>query len=194
MPTRKEQKENRRNEILMAALDLFIRKGFAGTRISDIAKAANMSTGLLFHYFESKEKLYEALIEYGASGPQRMMQLKSEDPITFFRTIVESIFGFIRENPFSAKLFILMVQATSQEPVTERIEQLVSGISNIQDTVPIIKRGQQLGQIRQGDPAALAMLFWGSIQGVAQASAQLQNVPMPNPEWLVDILQERKND
>ena len=43
MPTREEQKEARRYEILMVALDLFIKKGFGGTRIVDIAKAAGMS-------------------------------------------------------------------------------------------------------------------------------------------------------
>ncbi len=188
MGIREEQKEARRDEILMTALNLFIRKGYAGTRISDIAKAANMSTGLLFHYFESKEKLYEALIEYGAYGPQSVMETESVDPISFFQTVAESIFEFIKATPFTAKLFVLMTQAAYQDPVTERIGQLLSGITNVQDSVKIIERGQELGQIRQGDPVALSMLYWGAIQGVAQASAQYDDVVMPDAEWLVDML------
>ena len=52
--TRKEQKEERRKAILMTALTLFVENGYHETRISDIAQAVPMSTGLLFHYFESK--------------------------------------------------------------------------------------------------------------------------------------------
>ena len=58
MKTRKEHKEKRRQEIICAALELFVSKGYAATKVTDIAERVNMSTGLLFHYFESKEKLY----------------------------------------------------------------------------------------------------------------------------------------
>ena len=51
MDTRKEKKERSRQEILYAALELFVTKGYAATKITDIAKSANMSRGLMFHYF-----------------------------------------------------------------------------------------------------------------------------------------------
>ena len=54
MVSRQEQRERRREEILRAALRLFVRKGYAGTKVGDIAEAVGMSTGLMFHYFESK--------------------------------------------------------------------------------------------------------------------------------------------
>ena len=53
--TRKEQKEERRNSILMTALTLFVERGYYDTKIADIAAAVPMSTGLMFHYFSSKE-------------------------------------------------------------------------------------------------------------------------------------------
>jgi AcrR family transcriptional regulator len=68
LETRKEQKEKRRQEILCAALELFVSRGYAATKITDIAAQANMSTGLMFHYFESKEKLYEELIRMGVEA------------------------------------------------------------------------------------------------------------------------------
>lgn len=190
MPTREEQKEARRQEILMAALDLFIKKGFGGTRITDIAKAVNMSTGLLFHYFDSKEKLYEALIEMGISGPQAMMTMDSTDPLVFFQTVAETIFYYLKLNPFSAKMFVLMMQVTYQEPATEKIAQMAPQITNIQDTVKIIEKGQQLGQIKEGDPLALSMAFWGAIQGVAQTCAMADGLPVPEAKWVVDILRK----
>lgn len=190
MPTREEQKEARRQEILMAALDLFIKKGFGGTRITDIAKAVNMSTGLLFHYFDSKEKLYEALIEMGISGPQAMMTMDSTDPLVFFQTVAETIFYYLKLNPFSAKMFVLMMQVTYQEPATEKIAQMAPQITNIQHTVKIIEKGQQLGQIKEGDPLALSMAFWGAIQGVAQTCAMADGLPVPEAKWVVDILRK----
>ena len=55
METRKEQKERRRQEIIYAALELFVSKGYAATKVTDIAKRLIMSTGLLFHYFAGFE-------------------------------------------------------------------------------------------------------------------------------------------
>lgn len=192
MPTREEQKEQRENEILMAALDLFIKKGYGGTKIADIAKAANMSVGLLFHYFESKEKLYEVLIEMGIMGPKSMMLLDHSNPIAFFQTVTEYVFGFIRENYFSAKIFVLMIQVGNQEPISEKIAQMIPEITNVRDSVEIIKKGQEMGQIRDGDPLALSALFWGAIQGVAQGYAMDSTVPLPEAEWLVDLLRRKE--
>ena len=66
--TRKEQKEERKQTILMTALRLFVERGYYDTKITDIAEAVPMSTGLLFHYFESKEELYTELVRMGAQA------------------------------------------------------------------------------------------------------------------------------
>ena len=66
--TRKEQKEERRQAILMTALTLFVERGYYDTKITDIAEAVPMSTGLLFHYFESKEVLFTELVKMGAQA------------------------------------------------------------------------------------------------------------------------------
>ncbi|MFR8010088.1 MAG: helix-turn-helix domain-containing protein, partial [Gordonibacter urolithinfaciens] len=85
MVSRQEQRERRREEILRAALRLFVRKGYAGTKVGDIAEAVGMSTGLMFHYFESKEALYEELIGLGVGGPMAMMDGGAGgDAIAFF--------------------------------------------------------------------------------------------------------------
>ena len=61
--TREEQKTQRRQLIITKALELFVKKGYSETKIGDIAKASNMSVGLMFHYFESKEQLYAELVK-----------------------------------------------------------------------------------------------------------------------------------
>ena len=91
METRKEQKERRRWQILRAALDLFVRRGYAETTIGQIAEAASMSTGLMFHYFSSKEDLYLALVAIGVEGtkaPQAAGKIHTDIERGFIRAEV----------------------------------------------------------------------------------------------------------
>src|SRR6266436_6944594 len=50
-------RDTRREEIITAARDLFSRKGFHGTSMPDIARAAGISTGLIYYIFPSKEDI-----------------------------------------------------------------------------------------------------------------------------------------
>src|SRR5215216_2785066 len=56
---RRQQAEERREQILDAALRIFSEKGFAGASIRDIAREVGVTEGLLYHYFESKEQLLD---------------------------------------------------------------------------------------------------------------------------------------
>ena len=49
-------KDERREQILSAALRTFAKKGFSATKISDIVAKGDMSHGLIYHYFKSKKK------------------------------------------------------------------------------------------------------------------------------------------
>ncbi|MEM7612773.1 MAG: TetR/AcrR family transcriptional regulator [Pseudomonadota bacterium] len=57
------RKADRPEEILNAALDVFVRDGYDASRLADIAAEAGVSKGLLYHYFDSKEALFRAVVE-----------------------------------------------------------------------------------------------------------------------------------
>ena len=59
----KRRKEDRPEEILNAALELFTEKGFAATRMDDVASSAGISKGTLYNYFESKESIFHAVVQ-----------------------------------------------------------------------------------------------------------------------------------
>ena len=61
-PKFRRRAEARPDEVLDAALDLFIEKGFAATRVEDIAKRAGLSKGAVYLYFPSKEKILEGIV------------------------------------------------------------------------------------------------------------------------------------
>ena len=59
---RERRKQDRPGELLLAALDLFVEKGFAATRVEEVALRAGVSKGTLFLYFPSKEDLFKAVV------------------------------------------------------------------------------------------------------------------------------------
>lgn len=65
---RERRKGARPGELLDAALDLFVEKGFAATRSEEVAVRAGVSKGTLFLYFPSKEELFKAVIRENLSG------------------------------------------------------------------------------------------------------------------------------
>lgn len=192
MGIRDEQKEKRRREILDAALDLFIRQGYAATKVSDIAQRVGMSVGLLFHYFASKEALYEELIRIGLSGPQKVMGLPEDDPLQFFETVVDTIFGFLRSQPFVAKMFVLMSQAMLNEAAPQGVKNMLRGFDIYTPTVRRIRQGQENGTIREGDPGALAVAYWCAIQGIAEELAAIPEMPCPESSWIIDIIRRHE--
>lgn len=65
---RERRKEARPGELLAAALDLFVEKGYAATRSEEVAVRAGVSKGTLFLYFPSKEELFKAVVIENLSG------------------------------------------------------------------------------------------------------------------------------
>lgn len=65
---RERRKEARPGELLAAALDLFVEKGFAATRSEEVAARAGVSKGTLFLYFPSKEELFKAVVMENLGG------------------------------------------------------------------------------------------------------------------------------
>ena len=191
METRKEQKERRRQEILCAALELFVTRGYAATKVSDIAKRADMSTGLMFHYFESKEKLYEELIRMGLEGTAYPGEQKCEHAIVFFVQFTTQLFVYMKRQPVVAGMFLLMAQAQRSEATPLHIREIAMQVNTIEQFVPIIAWGQKEGTIRDGDPRILSNAFWCCIQGIAERYATNQEIDLPRPEWIVDIVRKK---
>ena len=61
-PRWERRKDARPQELLAAALDLFVERGFAATRLEDVARHAGVSKGTLYLYFENKESLFKSVV------------------------------------------------------------------------------------------------------------------------------------
>jgi AcrR family transcriptional regulator len=186
MNKRIEQKENRQNQILETALDLFVKKGFAATKIMDIAEAAGMSKGLMFNYFSSKEKLYETLVRSGIQRSKALFDSIDDEPLAFFTRVAEMVITSAKQNSYIAKMFVLINDALRGNILIDELKH--SQRENIRRSAALILKGQRCGTIREGDPEALASTFWGAVLGVCQLAVQDPYFTYPEPEWIVSII------
>src|SRR5262249_9830143 len=103
-------KDERREEILRAALRVFARKGLAASKISDIATAAGLSHGLVYHYFESKEAVFAALLlevldaTEDMSAPVRDL---SQKPLPRLRALLDAWLARAEHEP---EVLLLLLQ------------------------------------------------------------------------------------
>jgi len=185
---RAEQKEKRRQDILKAGLNLFIRKGYEATKINDIAEKTGMSVGLLYHYFESIELLYEELISIGLSGRTGQYFPQYDDPLDYFLKAAKHIFDMARTDPYTAELFVLMNQAQRNPNLSKNIKDKLEQNDVLIKSIDLIEDGQRQGIIRKGNPMALALSFWLSIQTYVEMISLNPDTPYPECNWFVDIL------
>lgn len=189
MTTREDQKEKREEEILSAALHLFVEKGYVGTKTSEISKAVHISEGLLFHYFKSKEVLLETLVNIASQENKSWLDVDTIDPITYFEQVASSVLACLKEDEIAAKFFMLVAQVKQKTGIPAHIYEMIKEQeAAVDDIVKIIEKGQMIGSIRQGDPYALAYLFANTLQAIAIQQIIHKDIPLPQAQWVVDLL------
>lgn len=117
--------ENTENQILIAAHEVFILKGFEGARMQEIADHAGINKALLHYYFRSKEKLFEAVFSEVASNlfpaMRQMLEadLQLKEKITMF---IRIYLKALEENPF-IPAFILNTLNTNPDSFLKYIKK-----------------------------------------------------------------------
>lgn len=192
MGNRDKEKDYRHLQILEIALDRFIAKGYYGASTREICKIAGISSGLLFHYFDTKLALYEALIEIGC-GKLTLDHPKTASPAQIFKQKLFDMMQMIVTKPFPAKMFVFMGYAVyNAAQISPKAGLMLAQHDLIGQSVPLIQGGQRLGEIRSGDAPALSVAFWCSLQGIAEAMALNPAAPCPDAAWILDILLLKK--
>ena len=151
---RARRKEARPGELLAAALELFVEKGFAATRAEEIAKRAGVSKGTLFLYFSSKEELFKAVVRENISGrfPEWQAQFESFEGSTsdLLRYAMTSWWSLVGDTPAAGISKLMMSEASNFPDLAAFYEREViePGDALIQR---ILVRGMQRGEFRSID-------------------------------------------
>lgn len=188
---REQQSLQTRQVLLTTSLELFVRKGFAGTTVRDIARAARVSPGLMFHYFPSKDALLQAHVRLMAGGIDSVAERlhSSTEPLQTFRELAETTLASFSE-PYSKNLFLLANQVLSLDSIPAAAKKMVSKNKALDASASLISLGQHRGEIRKGDPHALAAAFWGALQGIAEVLAWNPDTPIPDADYIISILRK----
>ncbi|MCB9233997.1 MAG: TetR/AcrR family transcriptional regulator [Bacteroidia bacterium] len=100
-----EIREKSKEKLVYAALELFATHGYDRVSVSQIAKHAGVSKGLVYNYYASKEDLVQAIIEtYMEVGEVLWREIADPDPWTMMRNIIRATFGMLRTQPDLMKL------------------------------------------------------------------------------------------
>jgi AcrR family transcriptional regulator len=166
-----------------------VSRGYAGTTVRHIADAAGLSVGLMFHYFPTKQALLEAHARSidGATAAVARQLAEGARPLETFAAVATIVLGSMRD-PRSRDLFLLASQVLSLDSIPRPVKRLVSATRSVDASLPLIASGQRRGEIRPGDPKALAVAFWGALQGIAEILVWYPQASIPDAEAVVGLL------
>jgi AcrR family transcriptional regulator len=153
-----EDKEQRRQDILAAALEVFAAKGYHETTMADIARGTGLSYGVVYWYFESKDDLFQALMSLEEQTLRdrisvAVVEAGQGDIGALLRTVVRTIFEHFDEHPASTRLLFRDTQAFG-----ERFERHLSDIFSrfIADLEALVVDAQRRGYLRDAPPRMVA--------------------------------------
>jgi AcrR family transcriptional regulator len=107
-PGRRGRKDDRPQEIVAAAFEEFAAKGYAGTRLEDVAARARVSKGLPYLYFKTKEELFKAVIRSVITSHFDVIRGQMETTELSVEDFLKGPFlGFIQELVCSKRVFIV---------------------------------------------------------------------------------------
>lgn len=193
----KKIRDERREQILNASLEIFARKGVGLTKISDIASAAGVSHGLVYQHFKSKEEIFEALVENAIDLTRQATDMISKVPVSpinkiklFFQSFIQELERQRQEGDYPY-YFLIMIQATSFEIISERVNKIIYNQPFPLDEFfyKTIMEGQQTGEIVQDDPDVLTATLLQLSLGMALSSTPGKSaMASPNVDTILKML------
>lgn len=167
MPRSEEDNEQiraqRRSEILAAATRVFVDKGLARAKVTDIAAAANLSNGLLYHYFPSKEAVFEAIALEMIARAEEELTSDRHRAVERLAYVLRRRLDQLENKVVDASKVIMqaalqgeIISPSSRQVVCEHLRRLTGRVTDL------ITEAQRDGDIDDGvtpDELTLMMMF-----------------------------------
>jgi AcrR family transcriptional regulator len=157
--------EDRRRQILDAAVRVFARRGYHGSRVGEIAEEAGVAHGLLYHYFASKEQVLQTVFRenWGALLERfRAVEAAAEPAGEKLEGIAKILLRTWRNDP---DLVTVMVREVARSPqLQEQVEEVGEAFAIVQR---VIEQGQAEGTFRRDvDPRLASWIVYGGLEEV----------------------------
>jgi AcrR family transcriptional regulator len=153
-PIRQRRKEARPAEIMAAALDVFVERGFTATKLDDVAARAGVSKGTLYLYFSSKEELFKAVIQQDilpvVEQGEEMLAQHSGDTASLLRSLINHWWQVVGKSKLAGILKLIISESGNFPEVARYFHDNVSkGIDELLRKV--LQSGIEKGEFRPVD-------------------------------------------
>ncbi len=161
--------EDRREQIIDAAMRVFAQKGFVRATNKDVAREAGITPGLIYHYFENKEALLIAIIE-GRTPLKVLTSLPANvllvPPEQFFPFVIQQILTVVETENFIALVRVILPELLNNENAyiaqiaPRAIQRALNSLSEY------LEAQMQAGTLQRADVLLNTQIFFGSIVGI----------------------------
>ena len=185
MSTKKEEK---REQIMQNALELFASKGFYNTTIPDIAESLKMSVGNMYNYFKSKDILAKEIIKYiSLYLGKKIREINELDISTEEKTkkIVEVYFKIALMKPEMIDYF-LRIYLSTREVFKDGCEGMICVNEFVTEIMIYFEEGVKCGDLRDQDFFSAFGLFMGYLGGMVFLKGE-NILPRELDEYIDDI-------
>lgn len=172
--------EDRRRDIMDAAVSVFSQKTIPGATVSDITEAAGVAKGTFYLYFDSKEHLLAALKERFveetvAATSKYVARIGQEDWWALAESVVEGIVEFSLANPASTLLFTQELHTPETEGILAECERRLTEMF-----AAGIRAGAEAGAFSVTDPEITATFIHNAMHGAIIEAIVREDEPDPD--------------
>lgn len=179
--TRQRTDEERKREIREAAIRCFVRRGYAGTRLIDIAREAGLSKGGVYFHYRAKEDLFHEILDGQLEALQRRWSFSPVDDEPADRLLERLVVAHLRtmeDDPWETRFCNLLISMAPQDAsYRSRLSDVMAAVRALYARV--IRRGVQDGTFVQDDADQLARGVLAFIYGLGSQSALDEDGRLP---------------
>jgi AcrR family transcriptional regulator len=171
MSPRPDVIEERRNQILEAAMAVFARQGFEQARMDDIAQEVGLSKGALYLYFKSKDAIISAILQFFFSRAMKKLQgfLESEGPPSVREQLLRLNQYYVGEMKWMVSMLPISLQfyavAARQKAVRQSLKRYFKDYREV--LTALVQRGIDRGEFRQTQAEEVAIAVTALYEGLA---------------------------
>lgn len=168
---RQRERAARRKQILQAAREVFMQKGFGSATMDEIAQRAELGKGTLYSYFKSKEELYVAVLNEGLEVFLRRIEETLKLPLgpeEMIKRLGDVYYQYYLDHKDYFRVFFFLEHGDvfkdlPRELIQDNIER---GVQCLRLFAEVVEQGIREGIFAPVDPWKAAVAFWGATNGI----------------------------
>jgi AcrR family transcriptional regulator len=195
-PRTSEQNEQIRNErinqILFAAVGVYVQEGYKGTEMGDIAEKAGMARGLVYYYFKNKAIFFREFFTYFMEIAAKSIQSRLSEDIEVLEKLKKYTRFYLEmalNEPIFQKFYVKLEQDLELvfgDDAPETIHKFYRNAK--QPLVDVFEQAMEEGKLKKSDPKVIINVYMGALTGVLNLFADGRIAMEESEETMAQII------